>query len=174
MIEQAKWYVLHTYSGYENMVKDSLENLVENNGLQERILSIQVPLEQTVEEKNGKTKVVTRKKFPSYVFIKIRYDNDIWFMITNTRGVTGFVGPNGRPIPLFDEEVKKMQLETKVENADFAVGDEVKVVAGPFDGFAGVITKVDTETQNASVKVSMFGRETDVNFEFVQIEKIQN
>lgn len=174
MQEEAKWYVIHTYSGYENMVKDSLERLVENNGLSERIFEIKIPLEQTVEEKNGKQKVIMRKRFPCYVFVKITYANDLWYLITSTRGVTGFVGPNGRPIPLQDDEVKKMQLETKVAESNLSVGDDVKVVAGPFEGFIGKITQLENENQKALVSVSMFGRETEVNFEFVQIEKIEN
>lgn len=104
--EQAKWYVIHTYSGYEAMVKDSLEKLIENNNLQENIVEIQIPTEETLEEKaNGKKKLVERKKFPCYVFLKMIYSNDIWYLVTNTRGVTGFVGPQGRPLPLTEEEI---------------------------------------------------------------------
>ena len=109
--EQARWYVIHTYSGYEAMVKDSLEKLIENNNLQENIFEIQIPTEETLEEKaNGKKKLVERKKFPCYVFLKMIYSNDIWYLVTNTRGVTGFVGPQGRPLPLTDEEVARMGL----------------------------------------------------------------
>ncbi|MBQ6922460.1 MAG: transcription termination/antitermination protein NusG, partial [Clostridia bacterium] len=111
-LADSKWYVIHTYSGYEMMVKDSLEKLIENNNLQENIYDIQIPTEETLEEKaNGKKKVVERKKFPSYVFLKMIYSNDIWYLVTNTRGVTGFVGPQGRPMPLTDEEVARMGLE---------------------------------------------------------------
>lgn len=116
---QAKWYVLHTYSGYESMVKSSLEQLIENNNLQNSIFDLKIPMEQTIEEKNGKRKVDERKLLPCYVFIKMIYSNQVWYLVTNTRGVTGFVGPQGRPLPLKEDEVRKMQLETVVVDADF-------------------------------------------------------
>lgn len=170
--EQAKWYVLHTYSGYENMVKDSIEKLVENNNLQDYIFDIQIPMEQTLEEKNGKRKVVARKIYPCYVFIKLIYTNNIWFMITNTRGVTGFVGPGGRPLPLLDEEVKKMQLEKMVVEVNFGEGDMIRVVSGPLEGNVGTIEEIDEKNQKAKVMVSMFGRSTPVDLDFIQFEKI--
>ncbi len=168
----AKWYVIHTYSGYEAMVKDSLEKLIENNNLSSTILSIKIPMEQTIEERNGKKKVVQRKLIPSYVFIKMIFNNDLWYVITNIKGVTGFVGPQGRLLPLTDDEVRRMRLEDVVENADFAVGDNVKIVSGPLESFVGVITSLNPTSQKANVKVDMFGRETDVELEFVQIEKV--
>ncbi len=168
----AKWYVIHTYSGYEAMVKDSLEKLIENNNLSSTILSIKIPMEQTIEERNGKKKVVQRKLIPSYVFIKMIFNNDLWYVITNIKGVTGFVGPQGRLLPLTDDEVRRMRLEDVVENADFAVGDNVKIVSGPLESFVGVITSLNSTSQKANVKVDMFGRETDVELEFVQIEKV--
>ena len=131
---QAKWYVLHTYSGYESMVKSSLEQLIENNNLQNSIFDLKIPMEQTIEEKNGKRKVVERKLLPCYVFIKMIYSNQVWYLVTNTRGVTGFVGPQGRPLPLKEDEVRKMQLETVVVDADFAAGDTVSIDAGPLAG----------------------------------------
>lgn len=168
----AKWYVIHTYSGYEAMVKDSLEKLIENNNLSSTILNIKIPMEQTIEEKNGKKKVVQRKLIPSYVFIKMIFNNDLWYVITNIKGVTGFVGPQGRLLPLTDEEVRRMRLEDVVENADFVVGDSVKIVSGPLESFVGVITSLNPANQKANVKVDMFGRETDVELEYVQIEKV--
>lgn len=170
--KSAKWYVIHTYSGYEQMAKSSLEKLIENNNLSDTILDIQIPMEQTIEEKNGKKKVVQRKLIPSYVFIKMIYNNNLWHVITNIKGVTGFVGPQGRLLPLTDDEVKRMGLERKVENVDFVVGDTVKIVSGPLDTLIGVITSLNLANQKANVKVSMFGRETDVEVDFVQIEKI--
>lgn len=169
-IAEAKWYVLHTYSGYEAMVKDSLEKLIENNNLQDYIFDIQIPMEQTIEEKaNGKRKVVMRKLIPCYIFVKIAYTNDLWFLITNTRGVTGFVGPQGRPLPLTDDEVKRMHLEkVNIDDLDVAVGDEIKVTEGALEGFAGVITEVNANKVRA--KVSMFGRDTLVDLELNQIE----
>lgn len=172
-IEEAKWYVIHTYSGYEAMVKDSLEKLIENNNLQENIFEIQIPTEETLEEKaNGKKKIVERKKFPCYVFLKMIYSNDIWFLVTNTRGVTGFVGPQGRPLPLTDEEVVRMGLIKVAINADFSVGDEVQIVSGPLESFSGKIVSLNETTQKAMVNVSMFGRATDVEVTFVQIKKV--
>ena len=168
----AKWYVLHTYSGYEAMVKDSLERLIENNNLQDSIFDLKIPMEQTIEEKNGKKKVVERKLLPCYVFIKMIYSNQIWYLVTNTRGVTGFVGPQGRPLPLKEDEVRKMQLETAVIDADFDVGDNVSIDAGPLAGFVGKVKERNDSAQKAVVNVLMFGRNTDVEVEYVQIRKL--
>lgn len=170
--EQPCWYILHTYSGYEMMVKDSLFRLVENNNLQDQIFDVKIPMEQTIEEKNGKRKVVERKLLPCYVFIKMIYSNQLWYLVTNTRGVTGFVGPQGRPIPMKDEEIRKMRLEEVVTNADFAVGDTVNIDAGPLAGFDGVITELNDIAQKAKINIQMFGRSTDVEVEYIQIKKI--
>ena len=173
MSEQARWYVIHTYSGYEAMVKDSLEKLIENNNLQANIFEIKIPTEETLEEKaNGKKKIVERKKFPCYVFLKMIYSNDIWYLVTNTRGVTGFVGPQGRPLPLTEEEVARMRLEEVAVNVDFTVGDTVQVVSGPLESFAGVVTALTESTQKVMVNVEMFGRKTDVELDFVQVKKV--
>ena len=171
--EQAKWYVIHTYSGYEAMVKDSLEKLIENNNLQENIFEIQIPTEETLEEKaNGKKKLVERKKFPCYVFLKMIYSNDIWYLVTNTRGVTGFVGPQGRPLPLTDEEVARMGLIKVAVDVDYTVGDTVTIVSGPLESFSGEIVSLNESTQKAMVNVSMFGRSTDVEVDFVKLKKV--
>lgn len=167
------WYILHTYAGYESMVKDNLERLIENNNLQEMIFDVKIPMEQTIEEKNGKRKVVERKLLPCYVFIKMIYSNQLWYWITNTRGVTGFVGPQGRPIPLKEAEIRKMRLEEVVLNADFAVGDKVGVDAGPLEGFEGVITELNDISQKAKINIQMFGRNTDVEVEYIQIRKLE-
>ena len=169
---QAKWYVLHTYSGYEMMVKSSLEQLIENNNLQDSIFDLRIPMEQTIEEKGGKKKVVERMLLPCYVFIKMIYSNQVWYLVTNTRSVTGFVGPQGRPLPLKDEEVRKMQLEKVVDKVDFVVGDTVSIDAGPLAGFVGQIKELNDSTQKAKVNVLMFGRNTDVEVDYVQIRKI--
>ncbi|MBQ6728388.1 MAG: transcription termination/antitermination factor NusG [Clostridia bacterium] len=172
-IEDAKWYVIHTYSGYEMMVKDSLEKLIENNNLQENIFDIQIPTEETLEEKaNGKKKVVERKKFPCYVFLKMIYSNEIWYLVTNTRGVTGFVGPQGRPMPLTEEEVKRMGLGDKNVEIDFVVGDDVQILNGPLETFTGKVVSINAAAQKVMVNVSMFGRATDVEVEFFQVKKI--
>jgi transcriptional antiterminator NusG len=173
MEEKPCWYILHTYSGYEMMVKDSLQRLIENNNLQEHIFDVKIPMEQTIEEKNGKRKVVERKLLPCYVFIKMIYSNQLWYWVTNTRGVTGFVGPQGRPIPMKEDEIRKMRLEEVVANADFVVGDKVNIDAGPLEGFDGVITELNNLAQKAKVNIQMFGRSTDVEVEFIQIKKIE-
>ena len=174
-VEQARWYVIHTYSGYEAMVKDSLEKLIENNNLQENIFEIQIPTEETLEEKaNGKKKVVERRKFPCYVFLKMIYSNDIWYLVTNTRGVTGFVGPQGRPLPLTPEEVERNGLETFKGEVDFAVGDMVSILNGPLEGFAGKVVSINESANKAKVNVEMFGRSTDVEVDFVQVKKINS
>lgn len=168
---QAKWYVLHTYSGYEAMVKSSLEQLIENNNLQNSIFDLKIPMEQTIEEKNGKKKVVERKLLPCYVFIKMIYSNQVWYLVTNTRGVTGFVGPQGRPLPLKEEEVRKMRLEKPVV-ADLEIGNDVKIDAGPLAGFIGKIKELNDAAQKAKVNVVMFGRNTDVEVEYSQLVKL--
>lgn len=170
---QPKWYILHTYSGYESMVKDSLLRLIENNNLSDSIVDVKIPTEQTIEEKaNGKKKVVERKLLPCYVFIKMVYSNQLWYLVTNTRGVTGFCGPQGRPIPMKEDEIRKMRLEDFVVDADFAVGDRVSIDNGPLEGFIGVIKEVNPQTQRAKVNITMFGREQDVEVEYVQMQKI--
>ena len=173
--EEKRWYVIHTYSGYEAMVKDSLEKLIENNNLQENIFEIQIPMEETLEEKaNGKKKIVERKKFPTYVFLKMIYSNDIWYLVTNTRGVTGFVGPQGRPLPLTQEEVERNGLETYKGEVDFVVGDTVTILNGPLEGVAGKVIAINEQAQKAKVNVEMFGRATDVEVEFVKVKKINS
>lgn len=173
MAEQPRWYVIHTYSSYEAMVKDSLEKLIENNNLQEKIFEIKIPTEETLEEKaSGKKKIVERKKFPCYVFLKMIYSNDIWYLVTNTRGVTGFVGPQGRPLPLTDEEVARMGLEEVAVEIDFTVGDTVQIVSGPLESFVGTVVSIIDAQQKVMVNVEMFGRKTDVELNFVQVKKV--
>ena len=170
---EPKWYILHTYSGYEAMVKESLLRLIENNNLQDSIVDVKIPTEQTIEEKaNGKRKVVERKLLPCYVFIKMVYSNQLWYLVTNTRGVTGFCGPQGRPIPMKEDEIRKMRLEEYVVNTDFKAGDKVSIDNGPLEGFIGTIREVNDETQRAKVTIVMFGREQDVEVEYVQMKKI--
>ncbi len=171
--ESPQWYVIHTYSGYESMVENNLHNMVENNGLQDWIFEVKVPVEDDIVEKNGKRKVVQRKKFPSYVFIKMIYSNHIWFMVTNTRGVTGFVGPAGRPLPLRDDEVKRLGLEViEFEDLDIKPGDNVRVISGALENFDGVIESISAERQKVKVVISMFGRDTPVELDFSQVEKL--
>ena len=170
---EPKWYILHTYSGYETMVRESLLRLIENNNLSDMIVDVKIPTEQTIEEKaNGKKKVVERKLLPCYVFIKMIYTNQIWYLVTNTRGVTGFCGPQGRPIPMKEDEIRKMRLEEFVTDADFKIGDKVSIDNGPLEGFIGEIKEFNDETQRAKVNITMFGRKQDVEVEYVQMQKI--
>ena len=171
-MEQPKWYIIHTYSGYEAMVKSSLEKLIENNNLGDYIVDLKIPMEQVIEEKNGKRKVVERKLLPCYVFIKMIYTNQIWYYVTNTRGVTGFCGPQGRPVPMKEEEIRKMRLEEFVSVVDFTVGDTVSIEDGPLKGFLGTIKELNDSTQKARIVTSMFGRSTEVDVEYAQIRKV--
>ena len=172
MNEQPKWYILHTYSGYEAMVKDSLEKLIENNNLGDYIVDLKIPMEQVIEEKNGKLKVVERKLLPCYVFIKMIYTNQIWYYVTSTRGVTGFCGPQGRPIPMKPEEIRKMKLEEPTEVETFAVGDSVSIEEGPLKGFLGTVKEVNPSAQKAKISTTMFGRTTDIEVEYLQMKKV--
>ena len=170
---EAKWYVLHTYSGYENMVRDNLRMVFEKNNMTDRLKEITIPMEDVVEEKNGKRKIVQRRMFPCYVLVKMIYNNDMWHMITNTRGVTGFVGPQGRPLPLNEDEIRRMHLEKIVVETNYKVGDRVKVTQGPLEGFVGEIDSLDVSASKCRVIVSMFGRETPVDLELYQIERAE-
>jgi transcriptional antiterminator NusG len=171
-IEDAKWYVLHTYTGFENMAKDNLLLVFKKNDLLEKLVEIVIPMEDVVEEKNGKRKIVQRRMMPGYIFIKMDYNNDMWHLITNTRGVTGFVGPKGYPLPLTEEEVKRMRLEKPVVvDTDFAIGEMVKIIDGTLEGFIGTIDALDVPRGKCKVTVSMFGRPTPVELELYQIER---
>lgn len=171
-IENAKWYVLHTYSGYENQVEMNLKMVFEKNDLTDRLVEITIPMEEVLEEKNGKKKLVKRKMYPCYVLIKMDYDNSMWHIITQTRGVTGFVGPQGRPLPLTEDEIRRMHLEKVVAKTDYKEGDTVKIIAGPLEDFVGKIESIDNENQKCRVSVSMFGRQTPVDLELYQIEPV--
>ena len=172
-VETASWYVLHTRSGYEALVKSGLEKLIENNNLNDVIFEIKIPTEQTIEEKNGKKKIVERKRFPCYVFLKMNYSNDYWYMITNTRGVTGFVGPQGRPMPLTTEEVQRLGIDRDVV-IDLALkeGDTVQIASGAMASFIGTVVSVNEAAQKAMVKVEVFGRETSIELNFVDLIKV--
>ena len=170
--EKAKWYVVHTYSGHENKVKVNIEKIVENRGMQDLIQCVVVPTEDVVEIKNGQRKVKTQKMFPGYVIVKMIVTSESWYLIRNTQGVTGFVGHGSDPIPLTNEEVRRMGIEKVFVSIDIAVGDTVKVTDGPFDNFMGVVEEINMEKQILKVRISMFGRETPVELEFGQVEKI--
>lgn len=171
-IEEAKWYVLHTFSGYENVAQDNLERVVEKFNLQDRIFDIVIPMEEAIEEKNGKKKLVERKVMPSYLLVKMIYGDDIWHAVTRTRGITGFVGPKGRPLPLTEGEINKMRLEKVEVDITLAVGDKVEVVDGALDSMIGTVVSVDVNNSKCKVNVEMFGRETPVDLGLDQIRKI--
>ena len=172
MAEEAKWYVAHTYSGYENKVKANIEKSVENRGISNLIQAVEVPMEDVIEEKNGEQKVVKRKIFPGYVVVKMIMNDESWYVVRNTRGVTGFVGPGSKPVPLSDDEVEKMGVEqVRMADIDFEIGDPVNVKSGPLEGFSGKIESIDKENRRISVKVSMFGRESTIEVEYGQLEK---
>lgn len=169
--KQPQWYVVHTYSGYENKVMTSLQNMVENMTLQEEIVDIRIPVEDVMEIKNDKKKIVQRKLYPGYVMVKMVMNQLTWYAVRNTRGVTGFVGPGSKtPIPLTDEEVRRMGVENVTIKLDIKNGDFVNIISGPLDGFSGVVEEVDASRQKVRVVVSMFGRETPVELDFVQVK----
>ena len=173
MAEEAKWYVAHTYSGYENKVKANIEKSVENRGMEELIQKVEVPLEDVIEEKNGEEKVVKRKVFPGYVVIKMIMNDESWYVVRNTRGVTGFVGPGSKPVPLSEEEVEKMGVETvRQRELDVEIGESVEIKSGPMEGFSGKIAEIDSERRKITVMVSMFGRETPAEVDYSQISKL--
>ena len=171
--QEARWYVVHTYSGYENKVKATLERIVENRGIHEFIQEVSVPEEEIMEIKDGKKKTVRRKIYPGYVLVKMVLTDEIWYIVRNTRGVTGFVGPNSRPIPLTEEELALMGLESSWEPVvDYGVGDSVKVINGPLESFIGTVEEINLEKKKVRVLISMFGRETPVELELAQIMRI--
>ena len=170
--EEAKWYVVHTFSGYENVAKENLETVVEKYNLQDRIFDIIIPMEDVIEEKKGKKVLVQRKLMPCYLLVKMIYGDDLWHNVTRTRGITGFVGPKGRPLALTEEEVRKMRLEKPTVIASVDVDDKVEVIDGPLNRQVGTVTSVDLATSRAKVLVEMFGRETPVDLDFSQIRKI--
>ena len=169
---QARWYVVHTYSGHENKVKVNIEKMVENRGMKDLILDIIVPTEERTEIKDGKRKVTTRKIFPGYVIIKMIVTNESWYLVRNTQGVTGFVGHGSDPIPLTDEEVARMGIEKVYIDLDVEVGETVRIINGPFEGYTGEITDINKEKQVLMVKTSIFGRDTPVELEFYQVSKL--
>ena len=174
MAETAKWYVLHTYSGYENTVKATIEKTVESRGLHDQILAISIPMETVTEiTESGVSKTYDRKVFPGYVLIKMVYSDDTWHVVKNIRGVTSFVGTSSNdPIPLSEDEVYAMGVEKKEIIVNYAVGDIVRILDGPLSGFTGTVENIEIEKNAVSVVVSMFGRETPVEFELDQVEVV--
>ena len=172
--ENAHWYVVHTYSGYENKVKANLEKTIENRHLQNQILEVRVPLQDVVEVKNGARKNVQRKMFPGYVLVNMDMNDETWYVVRNTRGVTGFVGPGSKPVPLTDAEIKPLGIKTDTVSVDFGVGDEIAVIAGVWKDTAGVVQRMDFGKQTATINVDLFGRETPVEISFAEVRKIDS
>ena len=170
--KEPKWYVVHTYSGYENKVKTDLEKTIKNRELEDFFFDIIVPMEEQIEIKDGKRKTNLKKVFPGYVLVKMIVTEESWYIVRNTRGVTGFVGSGTDPIPLTNEEIRNMGFETVVINIDYNVDDSVKVINGPLTGFIGTVQEINKEKNKVKVLVSMFGRETPVELEFSQVEKV--
>lgn len=171
-MSEAKWYVVHTYSGHENKVKANIEKIVENRGMEEVIFEVSIPTEEVVEMKDGKKKVKQRKIYPGYVIVKMDMTDESWYVVRNTRGVTGFVGPSSTPVPLTDEEVYAMGLEKKIVEMDIEVGEVVRVISGPFKDFEAEVTEIDEHSQALRLKINMFGRETPIQLEYNQIVKL--
>ena len=169
MSEAAKWYVIHTYSGYENKVAQNIEKVVESRKINDLICEVKVPTEKVVEIKDDKKREVERKIFPGYVLVKMILTDDSWYVVRNIRGVTGFVGPGSKPVPLSEAEVSALGVETRQVEVDYKPGDEIKVIHGPMEGFTGVVDTIDTENNKVCVIVSMFGRETSVELELSQV-----
>ena len=172
-MSEAKWYVVHTYSGYENKVASSLEAVIENRNLRDMIQDVKVPVETVVEIKDGKQKEKENILYPSYVFVKMILTDETWYIVRNTRGVTGFVGASSqKPSPLSQKEVDAMGVETRSQTIDFAVGDSVEIADGPLAGFIGEVVEIDTDAMKVKVKVSMFGRETLSELDLLQVKPI--
>ena len=167
--QEAKWYVVHTYSGYENKVASDLATMVESRGMQDLIQDIKIPTETVTEINEDKKREVERKIFPGYVLIKMIVTDDSWYVVRNIRGCTGFVGPASKPVPLTEEEVVALGVEKHSVEVGYSEGDRVKIISGPLEGYTGVVKSVDTANNSVCVALSMFGRETPVEFELDQI-----
>ena len=169
---EAKWYVVHTYSGYENKVKVDLEKTIENRNLQDKILEVSVPVQPMVEMKNGAEKKIDRKLFPGYVLVHMIMSDDTWYVVRNTRGVTGFVGPGSKPVPLSDDEIEKLGTREQEFVIDFVEGDQVVVVSGAWKDTVGAIKSINASKHCVTINVEMFGRETPVELSFAEVKKL--
>jgi transcriptional antiterminator NusG len=171
-MSKTNWYVVHTYSGYENKVKANIEKTIENRKLQDQILEVSVPLQDVVEVKNGVKKKVQKKMFPGYVLLNMEMNDDTWYVVRNTRGVTGFVGPGSKPVPLTDLEMKSMGIKKDDVVIEFELGDAVEVISGVWENTTGIIKQINTHKQIVTISVDMFGRETPVEISFTDIRKM--
>lgn len=172
-MSETNWYVVHTYSGYENKVKANIEKTIENRKLQDQILEVSVPMQDVVEVKNGVKKQVQKKMFPGYVLLNMEMNDDTWYVVRNTRGVTGFVGPGSKPVPLTDAEMQSMGIKRSEEiMIDLELGDVIEVTSGVWEGTTGIIKSINSHKQIVSINVDMFGRETPVEISFTEIKKM--
>ena len=169
---EPNWYVVHTYSGYEKKVKANLDKTIENRHLQDEIVEVRVPMQDVIEVKNGQRKTVQKKLFPGYVLVNMVMNDDTWYVVRNTRGVTGFVGPGSKPVPLSEAEMKPLGIRTDIVTIDFAVGDPIAVVAGIWRDTIGVVQRIDMGKQTATINVDLFGRETPVEISFAEVRKM--
>ena len=167
---EARWYVAHTYSGYENKVKADIENTIVNRNLQDQILEVYVPMQEVEREGKDSKKLVQQKMFPAYVLIKMFMNDDTWYVVRNTRGVTGFVGPGSKPVPLTDEEVASMGLMSSVAEAQFSIGDSVIVTSGIWEDTVGIVRQIDLKNKTVTINIDMFGRETPTELSFNDVK----
>jgi len=171
-MSEVKWYVVHTYSGYENKVKANIEKTIENRHLEDQIIEVRVPMQDVVEVKNGAKKQVQKKMFPGYVLLNMIMNDDTWYVVRNTRGVTGFVGPGSKPVPLTEEEMKPLGIQQESFVVDLAEGDSVIVIGGAWKDTTGVIQSVNPTKQLVTINVELFGRETPVEISFAEVKKM--
>ena len=169
---EANWYVAHTYSGYENKVKANIEKTIENRHLEDQILEVRVPMQDVVEVKNGTKKQVSKKLFPGYVLINMVMNDDTWYVVRNTRGVTGFVGPGSKPVPLTEEEMLPLGIQAEAVEIDYAEGDSVVFTGGAWKDTTGVIQSINRQKQVVTINVELFGRETPVEISFAEVKKL--
>ena len=169
-MSEAKWYVVHTYSGYENKVKANIEKTIENRHLEDQILEVRVPLQEVVEMRNGAAKQVQKKMFPGYVLLNMVMNDDTWYVVRNTRGVTGFVGPGSKPVPLTDAEMASMGLKANAPACEFSIGDSVVVKSGVWEDTTGIVRQINHEDRMVTINIDMFGRETPVEISFNDVE----
>ena len=169
---EANWYVAHTYSGYENKVKANIEKTIENRHLEDQILEVRVPMQDVVEMKNGTKKQVSKKLFPGYVLINMIMNDGTWYVVRNTRGVTGFVGPGSKPVPLTEEEMIPLGIQTEIIEIDYAEGDSVVVTGGAWKDTTGIIQSINRQKQVVTINVELFGRHTPVEISFAEVKKL--
>ena len=171
-MSEAKWYVVHTYSGYENKVKTNIDKAIENRHMEDQILEVRVPMEEVVELKNGVQRTVQRKMLPGYVMIHMIMNDDTWYVVRNTLGVTGFVGPGSKPVPLEDSEMENLGIKRDDVVVDFGVGDTITVLSGAWEGTVGVVQSMNEQKKSLSINVELFGRETPVELSFSEVKKM--